>query len=229
MTKLVLVFLMSATAWITTSAAAAAAGVAAAGSPAPATFTAAGATNTDEAAGVPVWSGGEKLARVAVWSNGTYTVSLGGAPWMTGEAAQTVAGAPLTLLEHRAVSGTHDKLGAFTGVAMTVGRGEGSTAGARPRGGDPRRVALHEPELSSLRDLEGSEIHAAAAAEPAGSWASCGALEQDKDYDGNDIRFVDNVTDPAVCCGLCAAGLGVHRAMFCDFRCSVLLLSLCWG
>ena len=113
-------------------------------------------------------------------ARGTYTVSLGGAPWMTGEAAQTVAGAPLALLTHSAVSGTHDKLGAFTGVAMTVGRGKA-----------------------------GSEIRAAAAAEPAGSRAGCGALEQDKDYAGNDIRFVDNVTDPAVCCGLCAAGLGV--------------------
>ncbi len=35
--------------------------------------------------------------------------------------------------------------------------------------------------------------------------AQCGALEHNTDYHGNDIRFVDNITDPTKCCALCLA------------------------
>eukprot|EP01051_Picozoa_sp_SAG22_P004747 SAG22_NODE_262_length_13373_cov_11.716965_9_plen_444_part_00 len=125
------------------------------------------------AAPAPIWTGGQKLARVAVMSNGSYSVSLGGSTLMVGEAAQTVAGTPLALLSHSAVAGAHDKLGAFTGVAMTVGRAGEQAARA----------------ATGVEDPEGG----------------CGELEHDRDYAGNDIRFVDNVTDPAVCCALCAA------------------------
>ena len=61
---------------------------------------------------------------------------------------------------------------------------------------------------SLLGEFEGVELSVAskpAAAALAHPEAACGPLEQNTDYHGNDIRFVNNVTEPAACCALCLA------------------------
>lgn len=70
-------------------------------------------------------------------------------------------------------------------------------------------------ELTGVRTVHGSqgrlgafsavELSMASNSSLAQPEASCGALEHNMDYHGNDIRFVNNITDPTRCCALCVA------------------------
>lgn len=70
-------------------------------------------------------------------------------------------------------------------------------------------------ELTAIRTTSGSQgrlgafsaVELSVASKPtlADPDAQCGALEQDTDYYGNDIRFINNITDPTKCCALCLA------------------------
>jgi hypothetical protein len=72
-------------------------------------------------------------------------------------------------------------------------------------------------ELTGIRTINGSQgllgafsaVELSVASKPkthlAEPEAQCSALEQNTDYHGNDIRFVDNITDPTKCCALCLA------------------------
>ena len=112
--------------------------------------------------------------------------------------------------------------GATTVQAFADGTYTVSTAGAadpRLSGGVNQTVALPAVALTGARTTSGTQgrlgaftavefaVSSAGAAvgAAAGAPAKCGALEQDRDYGGNDIRFVDNVTEPAKCCALCLA------------------------
>ena len=99
--------------------------------------------------------------------------------------------------------------------AVSVGGGQqpwlsgsaNTSAGSLP-------MSLHgvrtvQGEQGRLGAFTGAEIQLSTAAlattPPAAVPANCGPLEQDKDYHGNDIKFVPNITDPAQCCALCVA------------------------
>jgi len=125
---------------------------------------------------------GARIEAAALWSAGS------GATTVQAFADGTYTVSTSSAAEPRLRGGVNQTV--VAAVALTAAR---TTSGTQGRLGAFTAV---EFAVSSA----GAAVGAAA-----GAPAKCGALEQDRDYGGNDIRFVDNVTEPAKCCALCLA------------------------
>ena len=94
------------------------------------------------------------------------------------------------------------------GGSMWLGGSANSSVGSLAAPFALRGVRTVQGTQARLGAFTGAEISLSSSA-PARATVSahrdCGPLEHDVDYHGNDLRFVANITDPAVCCALCVA------------------------
>jgi hypothetical protein len=169
-----------------------------------------------------IWQGGG----VTLYENYSYTATFNGSGVDLTDGGYAIMcggkNAPLRAVNHSLSHGTHGTLGSFEAATVSLVAIGGACNGTRlfatfkhfantngPMGAVVFTQTFPDGVLNTTASTDGSDTGSDAESLPHkihDEPHTCPAqLEQNTDYQGNDIKFVSNITDPGVCCSLCVA------------------------